>query len=132
MSGSRRAPCVVTCFLVVAATDVLPRLAGLRRTLKVARRLAASGATEGDVVLADEIAQRVALAAAFYPRRALCLEQSLALFLLLRWRGVPSELRLGVQARPFSAHAWVDVGGRAVNERGDLPLRLALFPGFGG
>jgi hypothetical protein len=77
--------------------------------------------------LAGDTAARLALAAAFYPRRALCLEQSLALCWLLRRRSVPAELRIGVQPLPFQAHAWVEVGGCAINEREDVTSSFVAF-----
>jgi hypothetical protein len=112
--------------------DVLPRLVGLRRTFAVLRRLTPERAVPANStdIIADTT-HRVSLAAAFYPRRALCLEQSLTLFVLLRRRGVRAELRLGVQPRPFYAHAWVEANGRAISEAEDLPLTLAAFPSLG-
>ncbi|HEX8694288.1 MAG TPA: lasso peptide biosynthesis B2 protein [Longimicrobium sp.] len=74
--------------------------------------------------LAERTAYAVAVAAAFFPGRAVCLEQSLALYVLLRRRGVPAELRLGVQPFPFAAHAWVELDGEPVNED---PETVAAF-----
>jgi hypothetical protein len=112
--------------------DVLPRLIGLRRTFGLMRRLMPSLAEprDADAIIA-ETTHNVAVAGAFYPRRALCLEQSLTMFLLLRRRGVPAELRLGVQPRPFRAHAWVEAGGRPIGESASLPLTLVAFPSLG-
>ena len=73
------------------------------------------------------MAQLLATAAAFYPRRALCLEQSLALFVLLRRSGVAAVLRIGVQPLPFYAHAWVEVDGQSLNEQQDRIEQLATF-----
>lgn len=126
------APGLIRCYLAVAMMDLLPRAIGFRRTLDLIRRMVPDRGAVTDPSLIEATSQRIALAAAFHPRRALCLEQSLALHLLLRRRGVPSELRLGVQARPFYAHAWVEVEGRAVNEQADLPMRMATFAGIGG
>jgi hypothetical protein len=56
------------------------------------------------------------MAAAFYPGRALCLEQSIALLGSLRWAGVDARLRLGAQPYPFKAHAWVEYDGRPLHE----------------
>lgn len=58
----------------------------------------------------------VALAGALYPGRALCLEQSLVLYYLLRRQGVAVTFCMGVQAHPFAAHAWVEYGGRPLND----------------
>jgi hypothetical protein len=57
------------------------------------------------------------MAGVFYPGRARCLEQSLALYVLLRRRGVAAALRIGVQPYPFSAHAWVELNGVPLSER---------------
>lgn len=66
-----------------------------------------------------DAARRISLAAAFFPGRALCLEQSLALFTCLRRLGVAADLCLGVQPFPFIAHAWVEVDGLPVLENTD-------------
>jgi hypothetical protein len=121
----RRAPGLIRSMLVIAAMDVLPRMIGLRRTLRLIGGLNAGGSAAEDLI--EATVNSVCTAAAFYPRRALCLEQSLALTWLLRRRGVPAELRIGVQARPFYAHAWVEVDGRALNEPTDLPKVLTPF-----
>lgn len=124
---SRRAPGLVKAMLVVALMDVLPRVLGLRRTLRLVSRAPATSSSAADTALIDATVRAVCTASAFYPRRALCLEQSLALTWLLRRRGVPAELRIGVQPRPFYAHAWVEMDGRPLNEPGDLPQILTPF-----
>lgn len=126
------APGVMTCLATLICMDLLPRLLGLRRTFALLRRFAPGGMEPLNTnAIIRDTTHRVSLAAAFYPRRALCLEQSLTLFVLLRRRGVRAELRLGVQPRPFQAHAWVETGGRAISEAEDLPLTLVAFPGLG-
>jgi hypothetical protein len=125
-----RPPAVLTCLLTLTFVDACAHFIGLRRTLRLVQRLAAHP-RHAVMEEVGEVARRVSLAAAFYPRRALCLEQSLALYLLLRRRGVPAELRLGAQPRPFYAHAWIEVDGNPVAEQGDLPLNLTMFPTLG-
>ena len=49
-----------------------------------------------------------------------CLPRSLALTRFLRCTGWPAAHVLGVRLYPFEAHAWVEVGGTPVNERGDI------------
>lgn len=113
-----RVPGVLRCGLLLLAVRTHLKLLGFGRSVARARRL-------GDVPLApsrapDEAVERaayhVALAAAFFPGRAICLEQSLTLYVLLRRRGTPAELKLGVQPFPFAAHAWVELDGQPVNE----------------
>ncbi|MBI2373435.1 MAG: lasso peptide biosynthesis B2 protein [Deltaproteobacteria bacterium] len=59
-----------------------------------------------------------------------CLARSLALWTVLRRRGLEAEIQLGVpkaQGSTFVAHAWVTVGGRAIGERGDVEARHRVF-----
>ncbi|HUF51662.1 MAG TPA: lasso peptide biosynthesis B2 protein [Longimicrobiales bacterium] len=129
---TRRAtpPGVFRCLVLLAVADAATRLIGLRRTLALARRLG-RGRGSGAAALVDRTAHNVAVAAAFYPRRARCLEQSLILFVLLRRRGERAELKLGVRPLPFYAHAWVEIDGVPVNEPAQLPLNMATFPLLG-
>lgn len=132
MRGQVRAPGVLACLATMLFMDLMPRLIGLRRTFTLLRRMTPdrTGPANTSAIIA-ETTHHVSIAAAFYPRRALCLEQSLTLFVLLRRRGIRAELRLGVQPRPFYAHAWVEAGGRPISEAEDLPLTLVTFPGLG-
>jgi hypothetical protein len=121
---------------MLVVVDLSLRTLGLRRTLAWVRRLANGRPQDADPGVARELversARRVAKAAAFHPGRAECLEQSLVLWLFLRRRGIPAELRIGVQTRPFMAHAWVEYESRPVNERTEYVEGLAAFPAIGG
>ena len=56
-------------------------------------------------------------AARYYPRRRLdCLPRALAVYALLRRRGVPATLRIGVKRYPFGAHAWVECLGEVLDD----------------
>jgi hypothetical protein len=72
----------------------------------------------------DEVTARICdainWACAWYPKRALCLQRSAVTTCLLRSCGVPAQMVIGAQKLPFKAHAWVEVDGRAVNERTDV------------
>jgi hypothetical protein len=113
-----RPPSTVRCFVLLLAIRAALRVLGFGRTHRIVLRLARGGAAAatGCLPVVNATAERVAMAAAFIPGRALCLEQSLALYLLLRRRGIQAALRLGVQAYPFAAHAWVEHAGEPVNE----------------
>ncbi|WP_286194739.1 lasso peptide biosynthesis B2 protein [Synechococcus sp. CCY 0621] len=58
-----------------------------------------------------------------------CLSRSLCLQWLLRRRGIPADLRLGVQldAGQLQAHAWVEVAGHPVNDAQDVAERFLPF-----
>ena len=126
---------VLVYLVLLAAVKGGLAMVGYARTRRALERLggradlAASGrggAVDSSLVARE--AECVARAAAFYPGRALCLEQSLALHLRLKRAGVPASFHLGVQPHPFAAHAWVSVGGEPVNERGEIVRQLVPLP----
>jgi len=126
-----RPPSYLTCFITLVVSDIALRASGLRGAVRLARRLAGRRArgTQSEQVVTETV-RRVATAATFYPRRALCLEQSVSLYILLARRGLPVDLRIGVHPMPFAAHAWVEHGGRPLNEREDFVRGLTPFPSF--
>lgn len=128
--GGARAPSIFQCFAVLAGIKLGLLLLGFRSTYRFAAwctrsREAVCGGREAVVTTSGE---RVAAAAAFFPGRALCLERSLALFVLLRCMGTEATLRLGVRAYPFAAHAWIEHGGEPVNENRETLAAYAPFP----
>ena len=62
-------------------------------------------------------------------RRATCLEKSLAIWSLLRRRGIASQLRIGARniGGKFEAHAWVEHEGVAINEPENPHRHYATF-----
>jgi hypothetical protein len=117
------------CAPVVVAVKLSLMVLGFPRTSRLIERLVAG--RSDDVTPADgwvdSVAQGVVMAAVFCPGRVECLEQSMALYYLLRRHGVAAELRFGVRTMPFAAHAWVMHRGVAVQQ--DLE-RLAQFAVF--
>ncbi len=65
----------------------------------------------------SNVASALDLACCFYPKRVLCLQRSAVLVKMLRRRGVPAHMMIGAQKLPFKAHAWVEVNGKAFNDR---------------
>lgn len=45
-----------------------------------------------------------------------CLVRSLALFSILRNRGIAAQFVIGVRSQPFAAHAWVQYGDTVLND----------------
>jgi hypothetical protein len=78
---------------------------------------------------AQRLARLVSIAANHGPYRATCLRQSLALWWLLRRRGIPAELRIGVRKEQgeLQAHAWVEHAGRALNDAQGVTKTYAAF-----
>ena len=65
----------------------------------------------------QQVCHAVDLAAAFYFKNVRCLQRSAAAARLLKKSGIAAEMVIGVQQLPFIAHAWVEVGGRVVNDK---------------
>jgi hypothetical protein len=113
------------------------RLLGYHRTRALLERLSRppqrpSPADPGATTTADtaqRLARLVGIAAHHGPYRATCLRQSLALWWLLRRRGIAAELRIGVRKEQgeLQAHAWVEHDGQALNDAQDLIASYAAF-----
>jgi hypothetical protein len=58
-----------------------------------------------------------------------CLVRSLLLFWLVKARGEPVELLIGVSkdATLFQAHAWVETQGRVIGDRPEMTARFATI-----
>jgi Transglutaminase-like superfamily len=140
--------------VLLPATALALKLMGLRRTQALLMRLTPAPGTPSESnasqhspsVAIDRIAtttdngqrttdQRrvianlVRAAASHGPYRANCLKQSLALWWLLRLKGIESALRIGVRKAPagVEAHAWIECSGRPLNDHEDV---LLLYPPF--
>ncbi len=68
-----------------------------------------------------QVSQAVDFAAVLYFRKVLCLQRSAAAVRLLRKRGFPARLVIGVQQIPFAAHAWVELESLVVNDKSYMP-----------
>jgi len=111
-------PSVLRCGFLIFALKLGIRTVGFPRVRRWVRRrveaVSVIAAVDVEAVKATEYA--VAMAGAWYPGRALCLEQSLVLYYVLRRQGVGVKFMRGVQAHPFAAHAWVEYHGEIIND----------------
>jgi hypothetical protein len=125
-SAAWHAPSVFTCGVRILVLKVALRVSGFGRVIKwIASRVGAIPATAWVDPAAVRSAERtVATAAALYPGRALCLEQSLVLYYLLRRQGIAVTYRQGVLPHPFQAHAWIEYGGEVIS---DVPEHAKQF-----
>ncbi len=67
------------------------------------------------------------IACMWYWKEALCLQRSAATACLLKRYGVPAQMVIGAKQMPFKAHAWVEVGGRVVNDKPYMPEIYAVL-----
>ncbi len=78
-----------------------------------------------DVV--ERICSAIDMACIWYWKEALCLQRSAATACLLKKYGVRAQMVIGAQQMPFKAHAWVEVGGRVVNDKPYTPEMYAVL-----
>jgi len=118
-------PSVLRCGVTIAWIKRLLRTRRFESTIAWIRaRVEHIPATAAELEEVRELEYAVAMAGAFYPGRAKCLEQSLTLYYLLRRQGVPVRYCQGVQFRPFQAHSWIEYRGEVIN---DVPEHVKHF-----
>lgn len=111
---------VVEAAAMLALATLLLSVLPFRLVARLAGRVEASADTcpppTPDAAAAD-VGRAVSAAARRLPWGPACLEQALAASLMLRRRGVPSRLCIGVatgDGNGFRAHAWLTAGGGTV------------------
>ncbi len=88
------------------------------RTLLAGAQIQAQPATTAQGAEAERVARAVRLAATRGPTQGTCLSRALLLWRMLNRRGIPAEVRFGVRAgdSDMEAHAWVEQGGRSLDD----------------
>jgi hypothetical protein len=107
--------------------DVVSRIsgfAGVRRRMRPARESARPRAR------VDAVCQAVGCMTSFYWKPLLCLQRSIVTARVLRANGIQAEVVIGYRASPFFSHAWVEVGGRVVNDSSAYQTKLQLLDRF--
>ena len=105
---------------VLSAVCRFETLYSMVKVWKVARERAGQNAI-------DRVCTAVNYACIWYPKQALCLQRSFVTTYLLRKHGVSAHMVLGAQKLPFKAHAWVEVEGRAINERSNVQATYTVW-----
>ncbi len=99
--------------------DILTTFRPFKALHSTVKRWKVANRPVGDDTI-DRVCTAVNYACVWYPKQSLCLQRSFVLTYLLRKTGVSAQLVLGAQKFPFKAHSWVEVNGRAVNERSNV------------
>lgn len=107
--------------ILIPLCEICVRVVGLRRT----RRWLSGAPRQPRAADPDTIARAVHAVErvrCHSPVSGTCLSRSLALEHLLHRQGVAADLRIGVRrtGRSIAGHAWLEVGGRAVNDTLDV------------
>lgn len=69
----------------------------------------------------EKVCSAVDIACVLYYKQVLCLQRSAAATRLLKRSGIPAEMVIGTQLKPFKAHAWVEVDGKVVIDKPYIP-----------
>jgi hypothetical protein len=112
--------------LALLAYDVLTTFCRFETIYSTVKRWKVAR-TSGRRDIIDRICTAVNYACIWYPKQTLCLQRSFVTTYLLRRHGVAADMVLGAQKLPFKAHAWVEVDGRAINERSDVQATYAVW-----
>jgi hypothetical protein len=107
---------VVEGWLLLLYFDWVMRFGGFARVHAIVRQQKVRSRLKAYPVDQD-LAHAVDLACVFYFKRVLCLQRSAALAVLLRHHGSEAGMIIGAQLVPFLSHAWVEVGGRVINDK---------------
>jgi hypothetical protein len=66
----------------------------------------------------------------FYWKRVRCLQCSVVIARVLRTYGAQADIVVGYRVAPFMAHAWVEIGGRIVNDSPVFQRSLRVLERF--
>src|SRR5258708_6667283 len=111
---------------MLLAYDVLSSLCRFQTLYTMVKDWKVAGKSRGPDMI-DRVCTAVNYACVWYPKQALCLQRSFVTTYILRKQGVSANLVLGAQKLPFKAHAWVEVEGRAINERSNVQATYAVW-----
>jgi hypothetical protein len=104
------------CYLLLMRMSLLIRREDME-ALHAAVRLQRVHTPAAHCEDAVELCKTMDVASVFFPTTVRCLQRSAATAILLRRHGIPAEMVIGVQMLPLKSHAWVEVGGRVVNDK---------------
>jgi hypothetical protein len=115
LGGSERRLVIEAAALLTLIGAALS-LGGFARSRPLLGRCARDGGLAS--IEPSAVAWAITAAASRFPFRHSCLDKALATDAMLKRRGMPSSIRVGVRrgqvAAPLDAHAWVESGGAVV------------------
>ncbi|MGA7792422.1 MAG: lasso peptide biosynthesis B2 protein [Candidatus Acidiferrales bacterium] len=113
-------------FFALLAYDVLSTVCRFNTLYLMVKRWKVALRT-ADSATIERVCTAVSYACIWYPKQALCLQRSFVTTYLLRKSGIAAHMVLGAQKLPFKAHAWVEVNGRAINERSNVQATYVVW-----
>jgi hypothetical protein len=121
---------VLAAGLALPAFNVALKVAGFARVWMRIERTSVTRANR-QVLAPQRLAQLVNIAARYSLGKDCCLARSMYLGWLLRRRGIPAPLRIGVRHGDgkLDAHAWIELEGAPLNDTQATTGQYALLPG---
>lgn len=128
---------VESLILLVIVRIAIP-LRGVGATFRMASKVARLGRRStrrnAEALPPEDLWLAVNRIAERFPLATTCVPRSIALWVMLRRRGIPAEMRIGVSdgSAGFASHAWVEISGEPVGETKSslesfLPLAIEDF-----
>ena len=105
---------LIECWLLLFYFDCLVRFRGFQNVHGAVHHEKVWPARDKE---STELCHAADLACVFYFKPVLCLQRSAATAVLLKRHGWAAELVIGAQMFPFQSHAWVEIGGKVVNDK---------------
>lgn len=125
LSRIRNAGSILAVGFLLRLVDLGLRLTTYRRISQLLLRLSPTPDPElVDPKRAIYLARKVNQTAYRFPFKATCLRRSLVLWWLLRWFGIPSQIRFGMNLK--DGHAWVEHHQRVVNDAANIRTRYTF------
>jgi hypothetical protein len=117
---------VLRALLLLATYDIIVGFGSFQIVCSTVRRWEVASTLKTRTTI-DSVLRAINYACIWYPKRALCLQRSFVVTYLLRRSGISAEMVLGACRMPFRAHAWVEVNGRAINDKAGTNERYAVW-----
>jgi hypothetical protein len=114
-------------FWEMARYDVVAKLSGFGG---VRRRMRPARARADGIENVAAVCEAVGVMSSFYWKPLLCLQRSVVTARMLRSQGIQADVVIGFRANPFFSHAWVEVGGRVVNDSAAYQNKLQPLDRF--
>jgi hypothetical protein len=113
----------LTALFGLFAFDLLLRVRGFEALIRKVESWPTAEPYRTDQDICRRVCAMVTRAQVYYPKKAMCLQHSAVVTVLLRRRGVPAEMVLAAQEFPPKAHAWTEVAGTVVNDYRQVKTR---------
>jgi Transglutaminase-like superfamily len=109
--------------------DAIEAMLGFRGVHRGAQVRASRRRSNGSE-LETAVCEAVRRIVPFYWKRVQCLQSAVVTARVLRTYGTQADVVIGYRLAPFLAHAWVEVGGRIVNDSPTFQRRLQVLERF--